>query len=282
MARTYTTVRQRRLGLELRKLREQAGISLEGAAEVLECNKAKISRIETGQNGIRPYELRGLLKTYGVSDQKLADALVEMAKEGSKRGWWNRYAGVLSGIGDLAQLEAAAVSLRTWQTTLIPGLLQTPDYMRALFKHGRFSDQGAGIGKSVEARTARQAVLTKEGAPEFWAVLYEPVFRALVGGARVMRGQLGHLIDFIEEDRITVQVMPYTAMAHSGLDGPFYAVGMPVPGMDVVLIDNVASPVYLEEDDDVQRFRTLFDALRAAALGPVPSLDLIKQAAAEL
>lgn len=276
------TVRQKRLGAELRKLREAAGMSGEEAAVALECGQAKISRIETGTNGIRPFELRGLLQAYGVTDPELVEALVEMVKDGRRKGWWNNYGAALPGIADLAHLESQAVSICAWQTVLLPGLVQTPDYMRALFKQGKFSDSDAGIDKSVEGRLARQDVLTKPDGPAYWVILFEAALRVPVGGAKVMSNQLEHLAGLAERDRVSVQVMPYGAGAHGGLDGPFVIFGLPVPGMDVILADSVASPVYLENDGDIQRFRTLFDQLRASALGPVPSLDLIKRVARQL
>ncbi|MCX5200806.1 helix-turn-helix domain-containing protein [Streptomyces sp. NBC_00237] len=278
--RRNPTVRQKRLGAELRRLREAAGLSGDQAGEILECGKGKVSRIESGLSGIRPVELRVLLRAYGMSDRALIDALVEMAKEGNRRGWWNRYGNVLPpGFADVAQLEAKATSIHAWQTVLVPGLLQTPDYMRAFFRHGRVAASEEDIARQIEARTARQAVLDQEGAPEFWAVLYEPVLKARIGGTSVMQGQLRHLAAIAESGRATLQVMPYEAGAHRGLDGPFLVFGTPVPGMDVVLLDNAASPVYVEDDDGVQAFRSVFDTLRATALGPEPSLAAIRAAA---
>lgn len=278
--RRNPTVRQKRLGAELRSLREAAGLSGEQAGEVLECGKGKISRIESGLSGIRPVELRVLLKAYGLADRALIDALVEMAREGARRGWWNKYGSVLPpSFADVAQLEAKATSIHVWQTVLVPGLLQTPDYMRAFFRHGRVAASEEQIQRQVEARAGRQEVLTRQEGPEYWAVLYEPVLQARIGGDPVMRGQLKHLAAMAESGRVALQVMQYEAGAHRGLDGPFLIFGTPVLSMDVVLLDNVASPVYVEDDDEVQAFRSVFDTLRATALGPGPSLDVICKAA---
>jgi transcriptional regulator with XRE-family HTH domain len=281
--RRNPTVRQKRLGAELRRLREAVGLSGDQAGEILECGKGKISRVESGLSGIRPVELRVLLKAYGLSDRALIDALVDMAKEGNRRGWWNRYGNVLPpGFADVAHLEAKATSIHAWQTVLVPGLLQTPDYMRAIFRHGRVAASEEDIARQVEARAGRQDVLSQERAPEYWAVLYEPVLKACIGNASVMQGQLKHLATMAESGRVTLQVMPYGAGAHQGLDGPFLIFGTPVLSMDVVLLDNVASPVYVEDDDGVQAFQSVFDTLRATALGPEPSLTMIRAAADEL
>lgn len=273
------TIRQKRLGAELRKLREAAGMSGEDAAEALECGQAKISRIETGTNGIRPFELRGLLSAYGVTDPKLIDSLVDMAKEGRRQGWWNHYGSTLPGIADLAHLEAKAVTVQVWQTVLVPGLLQTPDYMRALFRGGRHDYDEAEAERCVEARTTRQAVLDKPDAPELTALVYEAVLRAEVGGREVMRDQLRHLADLAEAGRARIQVIPFSAGVHGGLDGPFVLYGLLPSGMDVVIMDSLAGAAYLEKDEDVQRYRVLFGALRDAALDPATSLETIKKLA---
>lgn len=275
--RKSPTVRQRRLGAELRKLREGAGLSLDGAAQVLECGKAKISRIETGVNGVRTLELRVLLRAYGVQDEALGRALIDMAREGRSRNWWNRYGEVLSeGFTDLAELEAKAVRIHAWETVLVPGLLQTPDYMRALFRRGRLDASGEEVESHVQGRLRRQCVLTEEGSPELWVVLYESVLHALFGGPAAMREQLLHLAAMAQRENVTVQVLPYTAESHRGVNGPFGIVGMPDPVMDVVRTETALSSLYMEEASQVAAYRLMFDQLRAVALGPGPSLDLIR------
>lgn len=281
--RANPTVRQKRLGAELRRLREAAGMSGEQAGAVLECGQAKISRIETGRNGIRPIDLKALLKAYQVKDQPLADALLEMAREGRRRGWWNQYRNVLDPrLADLADVESRAVALQTWETVVVPGLLQTPDYMRALFKSGRLDVPDKEIDKHVEVRSRRQAVLDDDNGPEYWAIIYESALVAQIGGARVMRGQLHYLADAAQKARVTVQVMPFTAGAHEGLNGSFLMVRTDTPGLDVVLLENLATVLYLEDPAHLRDYGLAFDQLRAAALGPVPSLDFIKRAAQQL
>ncbi|MGW1076896.1 helix-turn-helix domain-containing protein [Streptomyces sp. NPDC002537] len=273
------TIRQKRLGAELRRLREAAGMSGEDAAEALECGQAKISRIETGTNGIRPFELRGLLKAYGVTDPALVDSLVELAREGRRQGWWNHYVSSFPGIADLAHLESKAVSVQAWQTVLVPGLLQTPAYMRALFRGGRHGYDDAEADRCVAARTTRQSVLDKPDAPELTAVVYEAALRCPVGGPGVMRGQLEHLADLAGSGRARIQVLPFDAGVHGGLDGPFVIYGLLASGMDVVMTDGLAAASHLDRDEDVRHFRSLFEALRALALTPAASLDLIRRLA---
>lgn len=281
--RANPTVRQKRLGAELRRLREAAGMSGEQAGAVLECGQAKISRIETGRNGIRPIDLKALLKAYQVTNQPLADALLEMAREGRRRGWWNRYREVLDPrLADLADMESNAAALHAWETIVVPGLLQTPGYMRALFRRGSLDVPDAQINDHVEARTLRQAVLDKKDCPELWVVLYEPVLHAKFGDTSTMREQLLHLAKVAQRPRVTVQVMPYGAGSHRGVNGPFLIVNSSTPGMDVVLLETMANFLYLEDEDQLRNYRLVFDQLRAAALGPVPSLDFIARTAHQL
>jgi transcriptional regulator with XRE-family HTH domain len=281
--RKNPTVRQKRLGAELRKLRESAGMSIDDAAQVLECGKAKISRIETGVNGIRSAELKALLDAYGVQDEGLVQALSEMAREGRRRNWWNRYGDVLSGgFADLIELESQAVRLHAWETILVPGLLQTPDYMRVLFRRGRFETPESELEEHVRGRLHRQLILDGGPSPELWVVLYEAVLHARFGGPDVMRDQLMHLVHMAQGERVTVQVLPYTADSHRGVNGPFGIVGMSDPGMDVVRTETAVSTLYVEDDAQVAAYKLMFDQLRAVALGPGPSLNLIQGLAQRL
>ncbi|SER73201.1 Helix-turn-helix domain-containing protein [Streptomyces sp. yr375] len=283
--RKNPTIRQKRLGAELRRLREGAGLSIDAAAQVLECGKAKISRIETGLNGIRAAELKALLHAYDVEDDALAQALADMAREGRRRNWWNRYGDVLSGgFADLVELESKALSLHSWETILVPGLLQTPDYMRVLFRRGRLETSERELEEHVRGRMHRQQILghhTRQ-PPELWVVLYEAVLHAKFGGAEVMRDQLAHLAHMAQQDHVAVQVLPYTAESHRGVNGPFGIVGLPDPETDVVRTETAVSTLYVEDDAQVAAYKLMFDQLRAVALSPGPSLNLIRSLAQRL
>ncbi|GGZ16984.1 helix-turn-helix domain-containing protein [Streptomyces poonensis] len=279
--RRYPTVRQKRLGAELRRLREAAGLSGEQAAEILECSKGKISRIETGMSGIRAAELKALLQAYDVDDSELVEALTEMAREGRRRNWWNQYESVLPpGFADLAELEAKALSLHSWETVLVPGLLQTPDYMRVLFRRGRIEPPEDEVEAHVRGRMHRQHVMHGgDATPDLWFVLYEAVLHARFGGLGVMREQLLHLTRMAQHDHVTLQVLPYTTDSHRGVNGPFGIVGMPDTGMDVVRAETALSSLYVQDHAQVAAYKLMFDQLRAVALGPGPSLKLIRDVA---
>ncbi|MEV0323905.1 helix-turn-helix domain-containing protein [Streptomyces sp. NPDC050658] len=278
--RKNPTVRQKRLGTELRRLREAAGLSGEQAAEVLECSKGKISRIETGMSGIRSVELRALLHAYGAAQDDIAQALAEMAREGRRRNWWNQYENMLPpGFVDLAEMESKAVSLHSWETILVPGLLQTPEYMRVLFQRGRLDAPEGELDDHVRGRRQRQKILDDaDRPPELWVILYEAVLHGKFGGPDVMRGQLRHLSEMAQREHVTVQILPYTVDSHRGVNGPFGIVGMPDPGMDVVRAETAMSSLYVEDEAQVAAYRLMFDQLRAMALGPGQSLNLLKDA----
>lgn len=216
-----------------------------------------------------------------MEDTALAQALADMAREGRRRNWWNRYGDVLSGgFADLVELESKAVSLHSWETILVPGLLQTPEYMRVLFQRGRLDTPEDELEEHVRGRLLRQRILDDAGrAPEVWVVFYEAVLHAKFGGPEVMQGQLTHLASMAQREHVTVQVLPYTTDSHRGVNGPFGIVGLPDPEVDVVRTETAMSTLYVEDDAQVAAYKLMFDQLRAAALGPGPSLNLIRSLA---
>lgn len=272
------TVRRRRLAAELRRLRDRADLTIEDVAEKLECSTSKISRIETGHVGVKPRDARELLRLYGVADDQL-DALVQLAKEARTKGWWHAYNEVFTGA--FVGLEAEASSLRAYQALLVPGLLQTGDYMRTVIHAARPDATATEADKRVEARLARQRLLTDADPPRYWAVIDEAVLYRPVGGATVMREQLDRLVARAALPHVTVQVLPFSAGAHSGMDGPFLILGFPEQAdPDVVYVDSTTAGFYLEEPAEILRYTLMFDHLRAAALSPDDSLTRIAEAAA--
>ena len=272
------TVRRRRLAAELRRLRDQAKLTIEDVAEKLECSTSKISRMETGHVGVNPRDARELLRLYGVSEDQL-DALVQLAKEARKKGWWHAYNEVFSGA--FVGLEAEASSLRAYQALLVPGLLQTEDYMRAVIRAARPDATPAEVDKRVQARLERQQLLTDVEPPQYWAVIDEAVLCRSVGGDAVMHAQLNWLATRAVLPRVTIQVLPFSAGAHSGMEGPFLILGFPEQAdPDVVYVDNTTAGFYLEEPAEILRYTLMFDHLRAAALSPDDTVTRIAEAAA--
>ncbi|WP_197319253.1 helix-turn-helix transcriptional regulator [Saccharomonospora sp. NB11] len=271
------TVRRRRLAGELRRLREKAALTIDEVGEKLECSASKISRIETGHVGVTPRDVRDMLELYGVQGDD-QEALVQLAREARKRGWWHAYNEVFTGA--FVGLEADASSLKAFQALLVPGLLQTERYARAVIRAMRPGAEDAEIDRRVAARMARQRLLRDPNPPEYWAVIDEAVLRRMVGGHDVMAEQFTQLCEIARLPHVTVQVVPFEAGAHPGMEGPFLILGFPEPAdPDVVYVDSTNSGLYLELEADVRRYALMFDHLRAAALKPDDSLDVIADAA---
>jgi transcriptional regulator with XRE-family HTH domain len=274
------TVRRRRLASELRRLREAAGLTIDEVGDKLECSASKISRIETGHVGVTPRDVRDMLELYPIdSDQR--EALVQLAREARKKGWWHAYNEVFT--GSFVGLESDASSLHAHQALLVPGLLQTEDYTRAVHRAIRPDQPEEEIERRVAARIARQKLLTDAQPPEYWAILDEAVLHRVVGSPAVMRGQLTRMLEATELPHVTLQVLPFSSGAHAGMEGPFLILGFPEQAdPDVVYVENTTTGSYLEEPADVYRYTLMFDHLRASALNTTETLRVVKQAADRL
>ncbi|MFD9421171.1 MULTISPECIES: helix-turn-helix transcriptional regulator [unclassified Streptomyces] len=281
-----STVLGRQLGDELRRFREQACLSTAGAAEVLDCTKGKISRIENGHVPVRAPDLIALMQAYGVEDPQSRERLVALARRANRRrreGWWHKYDSVLgAAYRDQIEMEAICDSIRTYEVQLVPGLLQTAEYGRAVTVASRAWQTPEEIDQFVEVRLARQERLTDEAPIKFWAVLAEGVLRQQVGGPAVMRAQLEHLIAMAEHPNITVQVLPFSRGAHSGMFGPYLLLSFPqLASLDLVLSETPTGNIWLERDLEVAHYRALFDDARTVALPHTESLTLIHSIAKE-
>lgn len=271
------TIRRRRLASELRRLREAADLTIDEVGEKLECSASKVSRIETGHVGVTPRDARDMLELYGLTGDE-REALVQLAREARKPGWWHAYKEVFTGT--FVGLEADASSLRAFQALLVPGLLQTETYARAVIRAMRPDSDESEIERRVAARTARQQLLSDPNPPEYWAVIDEAVLHRTVGGPDVMAKQAHRLLELGQLPHVTIQVVPFTAGAHPGMEGPFLILGFPEQAdPDVVYVDSTSGGFFLELTPDVRRYSLMFDHLRAAALKPDDSLALVAQAA---
>jgi Helix-turn-helix. len=274
------TVRRRRLGLELRRLREAAGITIETVAERLECSSSKISRIETGHSGVTPRDVRDILAVYGVNGP-VADELVQVAREARQKGWWHLYGTVLTGA--YVGLEAAASVIEAYEAQVVPGLLQVPDYARTMICKARPDISSTEVDRRVCVRMARQALLTQDDPLHLAVVLDEAVFHRLVGGLAVMRRQLDHLMKAAELPNVTLLVLPFVVGAHAGMDGSFSILRYEdVADPDVVFAENAAGGLFLEKDEELRRYHVIFDQLRAGALPPDQSAEFLAARAKEL
>lgn len=278
------TVRRRRLGQELRDLRELAGLDQAAAAARLECSTSKISRLEKGQGLAKAIEVKGLLDLYNVTDQEARDKILQIHRQAGQTGWWEQaqYEEVLpSGLGVYVGLENDARALRTWELAYVPGLLQTEDYARAVL-----ASTGQRSAKDVErllsVRLQRQQRLTAAANPlELWAVLDEVVLLRQVGGPTVMTAQIEHLRTAAQQQNITLQIYPLGKDAHPGMRGAFSLLEFGPTDPLVGYVDSHAGNLYLERDRQTRTLGHAFDRLRAGALDPEDSAVLLAKHAAK-
>lgn len=277
------TVRRRRLGGELKRLREAAGIKMEQAAERIGGDKSKISRQENGRQGVSKLEVEALADLYGVEDQKLRTALITMAREGRRKSWWAQYSDILPEMfQEQLSIESDAVRILLFQPLLVPGLLQTREYAEESIRGVEKTASDEQIELYVSVRMGRQEIL-RENAPQVVCLLDEAVLRRTVGGPKTMAAQLQKLIELNNPPRLSIQVIPFGQGWHAGLDGAFSIFSYPDPmDLDVVRLEYLDGALYLEEDGPVERYQLAFDQLRASALPSRQSMDLISQTARDL
>ncbi|MFD4875279.1 helix-turn-helix domain-containing protein [Streptomyces sp. NPDC058420] len=277
---SVSTVLARRLGGELLRMREARGLRQTHAAEALSASVAKVAKMERGLVPIRDPDIRALCHLYGETAEPVTERLLTLARTDRERrkarGWWNQYP-QLSAMVEYVALEDIATSMRTWELAFVPGLLQTPDYARAVaVGAGSWEDPGE-IEPFVDARLARQARLSSERPMELWAVVHEGALRQLVGGRTVMREQLGQLLDLARTDTVTLQVVPFLAGANAGMIGSFSIVSFAEPGaLDVVHMDVPSSTLWLESEEDAARHGRIFDRIARVGLAERNALDLIE------
>lgn len=277
--RRSPTIRRRRLGAELRRRRESAGVTIESVADKMECSASKISRIETGHTSATPRDVRDMLGIYGVAGDE-CEELVQIAREARQKGWWHPYSTVLTGA--YVGLEAAAESIRAYEQQVVPGLLQTEDYARAMIRAARPDITASEVERRVSVRMARQSLLTQDDRIDLWVVLDEAVVSRPVGGDAVMRAQLHRLVEAADLPNVTIQVLSFEAGAHAGMDGTFAILDFPEPGdPDVVFAENATGGLFLEKNDELRKYIFIFDHIRAAALRPEESVALIMKLAEE-
>jgi transcriptional regulator with XRE-family HTH domain len=263
--------------------RDAAGLSREEVARQLEWSTSTVFRIETGRSRPQPGNVRVLLDLYGVTGPE-RDGLIQLAREARQPGWWHSFRDVLPNPYEVyIGLESGAASIRNFEPTVIPGLLQTEEYAREMFRNGPRELDQDDIERRVQVRLERQRILAREDRPRLWAVIDEAVIRRIVGDPAVMRGQLRHLAESAEQGKTTLQVVPFRAGAHAGTTGPFVILDFPEPtDPAVVYVETLAGDIYLEERTDVTRYTIAFDRLLAAALHPDDSMRLVEQAAGAL
>jgi transcriptional regulator with XRE-family HTH domain len=275
------TVGSRRLAIELKQFRDDSGMTGEQVAEQMGWSVAKVYRIEGDKVRVLVRDVQRLLRLYGVSGAQ-HDAVVELAKLARVKDWWQQYSGAIpEWFQFYVGLEAAASARRGYESELVPGLMQTEGYARAIMSTAPAPETDE-VERQITVRMERQKRLTSSSPLTVWVVLNEAVVRRVVGGPQVMREQLAHLAELSALKNVTVQVLPYAVGAHPAMHGSFAIMEFPEPvDPDVVYLEAQTGALYLERTEDVRRYSLMFDYLRAQAFGPDASRDLIAQLARE-
>ncbi|WP_327403531.1 helix-turn-helix domain-containing protein [Streptomyces sp. NBC_01288] len=280
--RNQPTARQVRLGAELRRLREAAGLSAKEVAGLLNSSSTHMSQIEAGSSGISEERLRRLAAHCACADESLVETLVAMAADRT-RGWWEEYRGVLPPVFlDVAELEHHATFLREVVITHVPGLMQTPDYARAVFGYMVPELPPSELAPRVEHRMRRRAALEGADSATYETVIHESALRIRVADRKVARTQLLEVLRNIEEEQATVRVIPFDTDGFAGASSAMMYIGGPIAHLDTVLRDSPHGTAFVDTGSQLERFRQLFHKVEKTALGPAASRDFVHRIAKEL
>ncbi|WP_413800582.1 helix-turn-helix domain-containing protein [Streptomyces iranensis] len=276
------TTRRRQLGVMMRKLRARKGMTLEEAGRLVGVSKATVSRYETQEGPVKWPIVDALCREYGASEAE-RKAVVGLAKDAKQQGWWTSFADSLpESMNLLFTLEDEAVREDHFACLYVPGLLQTRGYTEAVQHASEMRLSAEEIGRLVDLRMKRQEILSRPKPPHLWAILDESVIRRVVGSREVMREQLDHLLRANESPDITLQVLPFAKGAHSAAMGSFVILGGAERSLDVVYVDIHVGSLFMEKDEELERYRVAFDYLRAQALDMASSSALIERVREEI
>ena len=268
------TLRRRELGARLRALRLERGLTVEQVAESLLCSASKVSRMETGHSSATLRDVRDLCRIYGLTEAAQVAHLMDLAREGKQQGWWQSHE--LDYFATYVDLEQAATVTSYFQSSIVPGLLQTPEYARAMYQGGLPAElTPERSDELINVRLRRQQILTGESPPRLHTVLDEAVLHRVVGGPATMAAQLRHLVKVANMPNVTLQLIPFKTGAHPGMDNMFNILefGDLVP--PIVYAEGLMGWLYIEREHEVARYQRVFEHLRSIALNPQESIELI-------
>ena len=266
------TVRRRELGALLRALRNDRGLTVDQVATALLCSPSKVSRMETGQRGATPRDIRDLCDLYQLTDPAQRDRLAQLAAEGKQQGWWQSYE---LDFATYVGFEQATVSIKHFACMTVMGLLQTPAYARAMHQAGFQDFESERIEALVAVRSRRQAILDRQPPLRLHVVLDEATLHRAVGGPRVMAEQLGRMVELAEWPNITIQVIPFSRQAHPAMDSNFSILEFEESAPNLVYVEGLVGWLYLERPQDLVRHYMVFERLCEMALSPKESMDFI-------
>ena len=265
------------LGSQLRRLREAHGITCEAAGEVIRASASKISRLEHGRVSMKQRDVADLLTLYNVTGEAERAGVLRLARDAAQPGWWHRYGEVVPGWFEFyVGLEAAASRIRTYEVQFVPGLLQTPEYARAVIRGGHAAASDDEITRRVSLRLKRQQILSWTDGPKLWAVVDETALRRRLGGPGVMEAQLEHLIELASEPNIALYVVPLQTGYHAAAAGSFSILRFAAPELpDVVYLEQLTSAMYLDKRRDVEQYSAVMDQLCVQAEWRVPTTEVL-------
>jgi transcriptional regulator with XRE-family HTH domain len=277
MPRGGPTVSRMLLGARLRRLREAKGFTPEEAGYEIRSSRSKISRLEHGRVGFKERDVADLLVMYGVNDEQERAALESLAERANVQGWWAKYNDILPDWFEIyIGLEQAASLMRSYELQFVPGLFQTEDYARAVTVLGHRSAPAGEIERRVSLRLARQQALTGPEPPTVWSVVDEAALHRPIGGADVMRGQLGHLIEISALPNVVLQVVPFRRGGHAAAGGAFTLLRFAERELpDVVYLEQLTSAVYLDRREDADHYMEVMDHLSAGAEPPAGTASFL-------
>jgi transcriptional regulator with XRE-family HTH domain len=272
------TVLRMILGRQLQALREKAGLSYDQAAEAIYSSPYTVRRMERAEGGLKPLTVKGLLMAYGINDVREIDTFLGLARDASKPGWWHSYDDVLPSWFKVAVgLEESASLIRAYEPQVVPGLLQTEDYVRAITAASFPGATAEETERRVALRLARQELLRRPAPPEYWVVLDETVLRRPAGSRDVMRGQLAALIDAAEVPAVTIQVIPFAAGWHPALYGMFWMFRFPDQEMpDIVYSEGLTGAYYLNKPAETAVYTEALDRMCAQAASPEQTITILR------
>ncbi len=272
------TARRIVLGAQLRRLREAAEISRADAGYAIRGSDSKISRMELGRVGFKERDVADLLSMYGVHDEEERQVFLDMVRKSNERGWWHRYSGTMPNwFQDFVGLEESASLIQSYELQFVPGLMQTEDYIRAVVGHGRPDLLDQEGERRVALRLQRQKVLTRQGAPRVWAVVDESVLHRPIGGPRVLREQIEHLLELTRQPNVTLQILPYNMSGYAA-EGAFSMLRFAEPSLpDIVYIEHLSGALYLDRVEELEIYGRVIDRLAVDAETPDRSRQLLSK-----
>jgi transcriptional regulator with XRE-family HTH domain len=270
------------VGAQLRRLRTEQGISREQAGEAIRASEWKIHRLENGQVGFKDRDVADLLALYGVTDPGEVEVLLAMAREANAPGWWQQYGDVLpQWFRAFVDLESVATRIRTYEGQLVPGLLQTEDYIRAVIR-AQLPEPSEDTERRVALRQTRQELLTRPNAPQLWAVIDEAALRRPVGGREVMRAQVERLLEATELPNLILQVLPLGAGAHPALVSAFSLLRFADQDLpDVAYIEHLTSALYLNKREEVDQYMHVMETICLRSAVPDKTPEILSRILAE-